>query len=193
MIKLFRRFSVLERVEQLKLSSEQDIRHIETTLTPMQKYNVYALSSAVFSMNILEKTYLRELLSQKQSTFSEAAESPGLSHRELSTLLIEHILQDLIPPPTAFTKSSSTKQSTEEATQEQNNFDVVVTGFAADSKIKLIREVKSSLNVGLREAKEQVDKIDNEPLVISKAAPKEKAQEILDKLLSLGVVAELRS
>ena len=42
--------------------------------------------------------------------------------------------------------------------QEKTNFDVVVESFEASNKLKVIKEIKSILGIGLKEAKDLVEK-----------------------------------
>jgi len=108
---------------------------------------------------------------------------------------IENIIQEktgsLMPSGLSVGKSSESPQQQEQQ-QEKTNFDVVLKGFAAESKVKLIKEVKNMLNIGLKDAKEQVEGVSKEPLVLFKAAPKDKAEELLSQLKELGAEVELQ-
>jgi ribosomal protein L7/L12 len=76
--------------------------------------------------------------------------------------------------------------------EEKTIFNVVLKGFTADSKIKVIKEVKTILNLGLKEAKDQVEACQTTPIVLYKSVSKETHQEILDKLKSLGADVEFQ-
>jgi len=109
---------------------------------------------------------------------------------------VETVLQgnlvDLLPSGASSSARPQTAASQEETKQEKTNFDVVIKSYPSESKVKLIKEVKNILGIGLKEAKEQVEGVSNEPLVVSKAAPKEKADELLKKLQEVGAEVELQ-
>ena len=44
------------------------------------------------------------------------------------------------------------------AEEEKNEFDIILTGFEADKKIALIKEVRAVSGLGLKEAKDAVEK-----------------------------------
>ncbi|GBG68327.1 hypothetical protein CBR_g2871 [Chara braunii] len=71
----------------------------------------------------------------------------------------------------------------EEKPVEKTEFDVKLEKFAAESKIKIIKEVRSFTSLGLKEAKELVEKA---PIVIKKGVNKDEANEIVEKLKALG-------
>jgi large subunit ribosomal protein L7/L12 len=66
---------------------------------------------------------------------------------------------------------------------EKTHFDVELAGFDAKSKIKLIKEIRGLLGLGLKEAKETVEK---SPSFIMKEMGKEEAEELKTKLEGLG-------
>jgi len=63
-----------------------------------------------------------------------------------------------------------------------------LTSFDAGKKIALIKEIRTWLNLGLKEAKELVEKA---PTDLRKAVKKEEAEEIKKKLAESGAVVEL--
>lgn len=65
----------------------------------------------------------------------------------------------------------------------KTNFDLELTSFDAKEKIKLIKEIRAILNLGLKEAKEMVEGV---PVWIKKDVKKEDAEEIVKKLEPLG-------
>ena len=64
-----------------------------------------------------------------------------------------------------------------EAEEEKDSFVVKLTGIG-DKKIQVIKAVRSLLGLGLKEAKEFVDKAAAEPQVMKEAAPKDEAEKI---------------
>lgn len=74
------------------------------------------------------------------------------------------------------------------AAEEQTEFDVVLKSFG-DSKIGVIKEVRSLTGLGLKEAKELVD---GAPNTIKEAVSKEEAEDMKSKLESAGAEVELK-
>lgn len=74
-----------------------------------------------------------------------------------------------------------------EAKKEKSSFDIELTSFDAKGKIKIIKELRAALDLGLKEAKEMVE---GAPVWIKKGMKKEDADELKAKLEPLG--AELK-
>ena len=74
------------------------------------------------------------------------------------------------------------------AVEEKTEFDVVMTDFGAE-KIKVIKEVRGLLGLGLAEAKALVEGV---PAKIKEAVSKEEAEEIKGKLEAVGAKVELK-
>ena len=68
----------------------------------------------------------------------------------------------------------------------QEAFDVVLRGFKKEAKLKIIKEIKGFCDLGLKEAKELVEKAADEPVYLFKKVDKEPKQEMVDKLKELG-------
>ena len=76
----------------------------------------------------------------------------------------------------------------EEAPKEKTHYDVELTEFDAASKIKLIKEVRALLGLGLKEAKECVESC---PTWIKKELVKDEAESLKEKLEGLGAKIRL--
>lgn len=74
------------------------------------------------------------------------------------------------------------------AAEEKTEFDVVLTDAGAN-KVAVIKVVRAATGLGLKEAKEAVDKA---PSTIKEAAPKEEAEKIKKELEEAGAKAELK-
>ncbi len=74
------------------------------------------------------------------------------------------------------------------AAEEKTEFDVVLNSAGA-SKLKVVKEVKNLLGLGLKDAKELVD---SAPSTIKEAASKEEAEELKAKLTEVGAEVELK-
>lgn len=73
-----------------------------------------------------------------------------------------------------------------EEKKEKTAFDVKLEKFDATTKIKVIKEVRSFTNLGLKEAKDLVEKV---PTVLKQGVTKEEANEIIEKIKAAGGVA----
>lgn len=76
----------------------------------------------------------------------------------------------------------------EEAPKEKQNYDVELAGIDPASKIKIIKEVRSLFNLGLKEAKDLVEKT---PCILKQACKRAEAEELQTKLIALGCTVNL--
>ena len=76
----------------------------------------------------------------------------------------------------------------EEAAEEKDSFDVVLTG-AGEKKIQVIKVVREITSLGLKEAKALVDEA---PKPVKEGATKEEAEEIQSRLQDAGATVELQ-
>ncbi|KAM0933204.1 putative ribosomal protein L7/L12 [Dioscorea sansibarensis] len=71
----------------------------------------------------------------------------------------------------------------EEKKHEKTVFELKLESFEAASKIKVIKEVRGFTDLGLKEAKELVEKT---PVVIKGGVSKEEGQQIIEKMKAVG-------
>ena len=76
-----------------------------------------------------------------------------------------------------------------EAAVEKTEFDVVLTGFDAAAKIKVIKAVREITGLGLAEAKAAVE---GAPKTLKEAVSKDEAEELKKKLEESGAKVELK-
>ncbi|KAM0011203.1 putative ribosomal protein L7/L12 [Helianthus debilis subsp. tardiflorus] len=70
------------------------------------------------------------------------------------------------------------------AVKEKTAFDLKLEGgFDSGSKIKIIKEVRTFTDLGLKEAKELVEKA---PTLLKKGVAKEEAEKIIEKMKAIG-------
>jgi len=74
------------------------------------------------------------------------------------------------------------------AEEEKTEFDVVLTSAGA-AKLKVVKEVKTLLGMGLKDAKELVD---GAPVPIKQGVPKEEAESLKAALEAIGASVELK-
>ena len=76
----------------------------------------------------------------------------------------------------------------EAAEEAKDEFDVILTGVG-DKKIQVIKEVRAITALGLKEAKELVEKA---PTPIKEAVPKEEAEQIKAKMEEVGAIIDIK-
>ena len=76
-----------------------------------------------------------------------------------------------------------------EAVEEKTEFDVVLTGFDAAAKIKVIKVVREVTGLGLAEAKAAVE---GTPKTLKEAVSKDEAEELKKKLEENGAKVEIK-
>ena len=76
-----------------------------------------------------------------------------------------------------------------EAAAEKTEFDVVLAGFDAAAKIKVIKAVREITGLGLAEAKAAVEAA---PKAIKEGVSKDEAEELKKKLEDVGAKVELK-
>ena len=75
------------------------------------------------------------------------------------------------------------------AEEEKTEFDVVLAGFDAAAKIKVIKAVREITGLGLADAKAAVE---GAPKTLKEAVSKEEAEELKKKLEEAGAKVELK-
>lgn len=82
--------------------------------------------------------------------------------------------------------SGASAKQAEEKKEEKTAFDIKLEKFDAAAKIKVIKEVRAFTNLGLKEAKELVEKA---PAILKQGVTKEEANNIIEKIKAAGGVA----
>lgn len=72
--------------------------------------------------------------------------------------------------------------------EEQTEFSVVITAVG-DKKIQVIKEVRAVTSLGLKEAKDLVEKL---PGTVKEGIPKEEAQTVAKQLTDAGATVEIK-
>ncbi|CAK80084.1 unnamed protein product (macronuclear) [Paramecium tetraurelia] len=83
-------------------------------------------------------------------------------------------------------KEEAPKQAPKEAAKA--NYDVILDSIDAAQKIKIIKDVRAMFNLGLKEAKDLVEKL---PANLSKQMKKDDAEELKKKLEAIGCTIKL--
>ena len=112
-------------------------------------------------------------------------EIKGLTVLELSELV--HALEEEFGVSAAAMAAPAAAAAP--AAEEKTEFDVVLVGFDAADKIKVIKAVREITGQGLAEAKATVE---GTPSTLKEAASKDEAEELKKKLEEVGAKVELK-
>ena len=123
-------------------------------------------------------------MSEKVTAMIE--EIKGLTVLELSELV--HALEEEFGVSAA-AMAAPAAGAAAPAAEEKTEFDVVLAGFDAAAKIKVIKVVREITGQGLAEAKATVEAA---PKAIKEGVSKEEAEELKGKLEAVGAKVELK-
>lgn len=129
----------------------------------------------------------------------EIADLTLLEVSDLSDILMKRLGIKELPPMAALKPGAATiaaamggasaKPSKEEASKpEKTAYNLRLDSFDAASKIKVIKEVRAFTDLGLKEAKELVEKA---PAVLKQGLSKEDGEQLVEKLKAVGAKAVL--
>ncbi|XP_010926251.1 uncharacterized protein [Elaeis guineensis] len=160
--------------------------------------------------------FLRLLLPSAARPLSSAAPASGGASAEARTQKLERIADELlsltkaerddysilfrlrlglqqwipaggVPTPGAGARLAAEAMNPAEV-KEKTAFDIKLEKFDTAAKIKVIKEVRTFTDLGLKEAKELVEKT---PVVLKKGVTKEEAEAIAAKLKEVGATVVL--
>ena len=114
-------------------------------------------------------------------------EIKGLTVLELSELV--HALEEEFGVSAAAMAAPAAGGAAAPAAEEKTEFDVVLAGFDAAAKIKVIKAVREITGLGLAEAKAMVE---GAPKTLKEAVSKDEAEELKKKLEEAGAKVELK-
>ena len=114
-------------------------------------------------------------------------EVKGLTVLELSELV--HALEEEFGVSAAAMAAPAAGGAAAPAAEEKTEFDVVLAGFDAAAKIKVIKAVREITGLGLAEAKGMVE---GAPKTLKEAVSKDEAEELKKKLEEVGAKVELK-
>ncbi len=76
-----------------------------------------------------------------------------------------------------------------EAVEEKTEFDVILTAFAGDTKVAVIKEVRAITGLGLKEAK---DLVEGAPKTVKEGASKDEAAKLKKQIEEAGGTVEVK-
>ena len=106
---------------------------------------------------------------------------------ELSELV--HTLEEVFGVSAAAAAVAAPAAAAAEAVEEKTEFDVVLAGFDAAAKIKVIKAVREITGQGLAEAKATVE---GAPKTLKEAVSKDEAEALKKQLEEAGAKVELK-
>ena len=114
-------------------------------------------------------------------------EIKALTVLELSELV--HALEEEFGVSAAAMAAPAAGGAAAPAAEEKTDFDVILAGFDAAAKIKVIKVVREITGLGLGEAKAFVE---SAPKAVKEGASKDEAEELKKKLEEVGAKVELK-
>jgi large subunit ribosomal protein L7/L12 len=90
--------------------------------------------------------------------------------------------------PMAFAAMPGAAAAEAAPVEEQTEFSVVITGVG-DKKINVIKEVRVITSLGLKEAKDLVEKL---PGLVKEGIPKQEAEAVAKQLTEAGATVEIK-
>ncbi|KAK4593560.1 hypothetical protein RGQ29_017609 [Quercus rubra] len=134
---------------------------------PAPSEQVSAIVDELSGLTLLEVSDLVEVLRDK------------LGITEMPTMMV--MMPGMVPGGLKGKGGGAAKKVEEKA--EKTVFDVKLEGFDAAAKIKVIKEVRTFTDLGLKEAKDLVEK---SPTLLKKGVTKEEAESIIAKMKEVG-------
>ncbi|GER49023.1 50S ribosomal protein L7/L12 [Striga asiatica] len=132
---------------------------------------VYAIADEISGLTLLEISDLTEVLRQKM----------GVEEMPMMTVMMPGMG---FAPGMGKGKGGGGGAAKEEEKKEKTAFDLKLEGgFDAGAKIKIIKEVRACTSLGLKEAKDLVEKA---PTLLKKGVNKDEAEKIIQKMKEVG-------
>lgn len=154
-------------------SSIRLFKHIRSLSTEARTQKVERIADELLNLNRFERHDFTLLWRLKLGLDRYGASVPGLGP---------------LGPASSATGPTSSDATASAAAAEKTAFDIKLEKYEAAAKIKIIKEVRAFTDLGLKEAKDLVEKV---PCVLKKGLTKEEANPIIDKLKELGATVVL--
>ncbi|KAF6004556.1 hypothetical protein F1559_004234 [Cyanidiococcus yangmingshanensis] len=134
---------------------------------------VARLADEILSLNLLQAKELSDLLRSRLGIEGSVGMGAGA----------------VTPAALAAMQQAMAAAAAAETKQEKTEFDVVLEKFDPSKKIQVIKEVRSALGLGLKEAKELVEAA---PKVIKSSLPKNDAEALVERLKQFGATLAIQ-
>ncbi|KAK9869070.1 hypothetical protein WJX84_002038 [Apatococcus fuscideae] len=163
-VSLLQHHHYASKAEDSLIEDEAEVRELGTP-------RVKRVVDEIVSMNLLEVADLTELLQERLGL------GPSQGH-----------MQPMQYGNAAPAAPAAAAPAAAEPVVEKTEFNVKLDGFEPASKIKVIKEVRAITGLGLKEAKEMVEK---SPVMLKESLKKEEAEELKTKLEAAGAKISL--
>ncbi|GAB2227368.1 hypothetical protein Droror1_Dr00009187 [Drosera rotundifolia] len=145
--------------------------HFSTTPNP----KIFSIVDEIASLSLLEAADLTELLKHKLGVDQMPIVSLMMPGMGIGFTGFKGTGQNVV---------AGEKKGGEVLVEEKTAWDLTLEGgYEAGAKIRIIKEVRSVTELGLKEAKELVEKA---PVVLKKGVAKEEAERIVEKMKAVG-------
>ncbi|CAA0823820.1 Unknown protein [Striga hermonthica] len=154
-------------IDQRRLPTDYDPSNFDPTehrSPPSER--VWRLVDEISGLTLIEMAELSSIMMRK------------LSMKEMPVIGV--MKPGSVGPTAAMAGPTAAK---EEKKPEKTAFELKMESFDAASKLKVIKEIRSFTELGLKEAKDLVEKT---PAVIKKGVSKEEAEKIIEKMKAVG-------
>jgi large subunit ribosomal protein L7/L12 len=125
----------------------------------------------------------------KEDVIKYIEEMPVLELAELVKELEDRFGVSAAPMAVGLAPAAAPGGAAAPAEEEKVEFDIVLTGFAGDKKIQVIKAVREVTNLGLKEAK---DLVEGAPQTVKEKITKEETDKIKQKLEEAGGTVEIK-
>uniref|UniRef100_A0A7S0VFP7 Large ribosomal subunit protein bL12 C-terminal domain-containing protein n=1 Tax=Polytomella parva TaxID=51329 RepID=A0A7S0VFP7_9CHLO len=147
----------------------------EKNIDEIGNEKVRQLADSISNLTVLEASWLSDILRKKLNI-----PKPSFNSMPMMTSPITAAPAATAPAAAAAAPVAEVKEKTE--------LDIKLESYSADSKIKIIKEIRAITSLGLKEAKELVEKA---PIVIKGNVPKAEAEELKKQLEAAGAKVSL--
>lgn len=180
---------------------QQQTRDLKNSFTPEQLEKIDLIHDQILKMNTFEILALRQSVQSTQPSeydwpiFSRPNESKYniAKGTEIPEIGAVASVPDLLSKLSIIgaIKQEEVKV-VEEVVIEKTTFNLVLTGYDANSKVKFIRSIKDILGLGLKESKDKVEEVAKGPVILFKSVSKESHGKILETLIAAGGKVEFQ-
>ncbi|GLC38228.1 hypothetical protein PLESTB_001085200 [Pleodorina starrii] len=134
---------------------------------------VQKLADEIMGLTVLECSLLSEILRKKL----------GVPQPAFGAAMAMPFAMPAGPATASAPAASAPAEKKEEPKKEKTEFDVKLESFSAEGKIKVIKEIRALTNLGLKEAKELVEKA---PILVKAAVSKADAEAMKKQIEAAG-------
>lgn len=134
---------------------------------PPPSDKIVQLAERIASLSVEERLLIRPTLMEK------------VMHPKLERISVEGMEE-------SGGAGAGSSKGVEKKVEEKTTFDVKLEKFDAGAKLKVIKEIRSFTDLGLKEAKDLVEKV---PVLLKRQITKDEANTIIEKIKAVGGVA----